>query len=90
MAKKTADKTPRKTKCFGLVANYYNGGAGDRYAQPGQGPHVIFDKTWDQLSLKQKSYIKDGDTVIEFEEVARYTIKNVTPSLEPLGGSKSE
>lgn len=87
MAKKNA--VPKKTKCFGVIAAYYNR-PGSGYAQPGQGPYVIFDKTWDQLSQKQKSYIKDGDTVIEFEEIARYTIKNVSPSLEPLGGSKSE
>jgi hypothetical protein len=84
MARKTNNANKKPTRCFGVITSYHNRpGAG--YNVAGQGPFVVFGKTWDQLATQQKSYIKDGDTVIEFEEVARYKIKNVSPSLEPVG-----
>lgn len=90
--KVTKGTTPKKVKCYGVIASYYN--------RPGQGyvvngePYVLFYKKPEHILDPNHggnaTYVNNGDVVIEFQEVARYKLKKTGVQLESEDGVVQE
>lgn len=84
----------KKTTCYGVIhKTLQEPGMGYVGGRRGEGPFVVFVKKQEDISNSQvngyANHLRDGDVVIEFQEIARYVVKNTGPSLEKIGESQS-